>query len=74
MLFRSRLDKIFTGYYDGTEQPSDTQKRVSGIGLSVCATIIKAHGGNIGAKNRDAGGALFTFELAKGEDKTYDKQ
>lgn len=69
-----RLDKIFTGYYDGTEQPSDTQKRVSGIGLSVCATIIKAHGGQISAENREGGGALFAFELAREEDTFNDEQ
>ena len=67
-----RLDKIFTGYYDGTEQPSDTQKRVSGIGLSVCATIIKAHGGNITAENPSCGGAVFRFSLNTEE--VYDDQ
>lgn len=60
-----RLKNIFTGYYNGAEQPSDTQKRTSGIGLSVCATIINAHGGSISAENRNDGGALFRFELKK---------
>ena len=69
-----RLEKIFTGYYDASEQPADTEKRVSGIGLSVCATIIKAHGGKISAKNRDGGGALFAFELAREEDNFNDEQ
>ncbi len=60
---RDRLDKIFTGYYDSAEQPSDAGKRNAGIGLSVCATIIKAHGGRIVAENREGGGALFRFAL-----------
>ena len=34
-----------------------------GIGLSVCSTIIKAHGGVIFAKNRKEGGAIFGFTL-----------
>ncbi len=60
---RDRLEKIFTGYYDSAEQPSDTGKRNAGIGLSVCATIIKAHGSKIVAENREGGGALFRFAL-----------
>ena len=34
-----------------------------GIGLSVCKTIIKAHGGELKAENRPGGGAVFTFAL-----------
>lgn len=60
---RDRREKIFTGYYNSEEQPSDTGKRNAGIGLSVCASIIKAHGGKIVAENREGGGALFRFAL-----------
>ena len=38
-----------------------------GIGLSVCATIIKAHGGHINARNCPSGGAEFTFTLTTEE-------
>jgi two-component system sensor histidine kinase KdpD len=38
-----------------------------GIGLSVCATIIKAHGGQITARNCPTGGAEFTFTLTTEE-------
>lgn len=34
-----------------------------GIGLSVCATIIKAHGGDITAENAKDRGAIFRFTL-----------
>ena len=34
-----------------------------GIGLSVCLTIIKAHGGTMTAGNLPEGGAEFTFTL-----------
>ena len=60
---KERLDKIFTGYYNSEEQPSQTEKRNAGIGLSVCATIIKAHGGTITAQNSKGGGAVFRFSL-----------
>ena len=39
-----------------------------GIGLSVCATIIKAHGSDITATNRPEGGAAFCFALKLEED------
>ncbi len=56
-----RLKTIFTGY-GGESSPTDT-KINSGIGLSVCATIIKAHGGDIRAENLKNGGAVFRFTL-----------
>lgn len=36
-----------------------------GIGLSVCAAIIQAHGGTIEAGNREGGGAVFRFFLER---------
>ena len=39
-----------------------------GIGLSVCAAIIKAHGSEIFAENRKSGGAVFRFALERGGD------
>lgn len=60
---KSRLENIFTGYYQKEEDTGDTKRRNAGIGLSVCATIIKAHGGRIYAENRESGGAVFTFTL-----------
>ena len=62
-----KFDRIFTGYNDKDEDTSDTQSRNAGIGLSVCATIIKAHGGDITAENAKDGGAVFRFSLATEE-------
>lgn len=39
-----------------------------GIGLSVCETIVKAHGGNLERGNRADGGAIVSFALMKGEE------
>lgn len=58
-----KLERIFMGYNDKTENSSDTKARNAGIGLSVCATIVKAHGGDITAKNGKDGGAVFRFNL-----------
>ena len=60
------LNRIFNGYYEAKEEPADNKKN-AGIGLSVCATIVRAHGGNIAAENRKDGGAVFRFSLATEE-------
>lgn len=59
---RERLHTLF----DGTQQPEEGRedaRRDMGIGLSVCRTIVSAHGGTITAKNRKEGGALFRITL-----------
>ena len=60
---KENLSNIFTGYFEPQDAPVDHQKRSMGIGLSVCATIIKAHGGDISARNQKSGGAVFRFSL-----------
>lgn len=58
-----RLRQLFTGYLDREDMPSDGTRHNMGIGLSVCSAIIRAHGGEISAKNNLAGGASFSFTL-----------
>ncbi|MBE6563147.1 MAG: PAS domain-containing sensor histidine kinase [Ruminococcaceae bacterium] len=58
-----KLDTLFTGYSTEGDEVADGQKKNAGIGLSVCATIIKAHGGSIEAENLKTGGSLFRFAL-----------
>ena len=58
-----RIGALFTGHYTTSQEMADSQKKNAGIGLSVCATIIKAHGGSINAENLASGGAVFRFSL-----------
>lgn len=68
-----RMDTLFTGYYTSKEDMADSRKKNAGIGLSVCATIIRAHGGNIKAENIKTGGAVFRFTLDV-EDESSDSE
>ena len=57
--------------FDGSPRAagtSDDHKRNMGIGLSVCNSIIRAHGGSLEAVNCAAGGAEFSFTLPLEED------
>ncbi len=45
------------------ETKRQDSRRTMGIGLSVCRTIIRAHGGSLSAANRPEGGALLSFTL-----------
>ena len=63
---KERLNGIFNGSYhlfEGRTASSDSKKHNSGIGLSVCQTIVKAHDGAITAENNPVGGAVFRFSL-----------
>ncbi len=56
------LPRLFDGYFMHASDNTGDSKRNMGIGLSVCMTIIKAHGGNMNGCNKN-GGAEFTFTL-----------
>ena len=59
--------------FSGNQSPdtrADSGRSNMGIGLSVCAAIVRAHGGEIWAKNRKEGGAAFCFTL-KLEEETH---
>lgn len=62
-----RLKHLFSGYYAPEETSTDSRRHNSGIGLSVCATIVRAHGGDISADNLKSGGAVFRFSLNREE-------
>ena len=62
-----KLVTIFDGSsYSWTASASADGRKGMGIGLSICKTIINAHGGSIGAVNQTVG-AEFYFTLPKEE-------
>ena len=60
---KDRLEHLFSGYLERMDVSADSSRNNMGIGLSVCASIIKAHGSVISAENLKNGGALFRFAL-----------
>ena len=54
---------LFESYSSSTENRDSLSKRNMGIGLSVCMSIIKAHGGTMRAQNMADCGAEFSFAL-----------
>lgn len=58
----SKIESIFDGFSQADTSSSDSNKGL-GIGLSICKTIVNAHGGNISVTNKEGGGAVFTFTL-----------
>lgn len=66
-IVQEKLKTLFTTFSQ-SETKTDGTTHSMGIGLSVCATIIRAHGGNISAENSKAGGALIRFSLNLEED------
>lgn len=59
-----RLHDLFGSYPRLTPSvPVDGQRNNMGIGLSVCSTIIRAHGRTLHAENRETGGTTFRFSL-----------
>ena len=63
----SRLETIFDGEGQDPSQVSSDGYKGMGIGLSICKTIVLAHGGNIEAKNL-GDGAEFIFTLPAEEE------
>lgn len=57
------FNHLFDGYMPGTLTDESDSKRNMGIGLSVCMSIVKAHGGDMTAWNKPDGGAVFKFTL-----------
>ena len=65
------LPNLFEGGMHTQENEESDARRNMGIGLSVCMSIIKAHNGNMHAKNKKNGGAVFAFSLPMQEVNGY---
>ncbi|MDM0109008.1 ATP-binding protein [Variovorax sp. J22R24] len=50
------IDRIFEPFVS-------TKAAGLGVGLSICRTIVEAHGGHLSARSGDEGGAVFEFTL-----------
>lgn len=57
------LQNLFGNYFVTDKETKQDRKKNMGIGLSVCMTIIKAHGGGMKAYNAGQGGAVLEFWL-----------
>lgn len=68
-----RLPTLFDGGFAGNRPGGSDGKKNMGIGLSVCRTIVKAHGGTMTAENTPEG-ARFRFELPLKEDENNEAQ
>lgn len=55
------MSRLFERFY--TRQQTGSERKGAGIGLSICKSIVEAHGGEIAAQNDPAGGAVFRFTL-----------
>jgi two-component system sensor histidine kinase KdpD len=53
-------ERLFEKFYQTRHESAQSGV---GLGLAICRAIIKVHGGNIHARNRDEGGAEFIFVL-----------
>jgi signal transduction histidine kinase len=56
----THLEQVFDAFYT-------TKSSGTGMGLSICRSIIDAHGGKLWAEANEPGGALFQFTLPGGE-------
>jgi len=63
-----RMGNLFSALLENNSTPVDSTRSNMGIGLSVCRTIIKAHGSELKAGNRPGGGASFRFALEMEEE------
>src|SRR5207247_1459003 len=52
--------RVFEKFYRGS---ANSARPGAGLGLAICESIVRAHGGRMSAANRREGGAVFTAWL-----------
>lgn len=57
---------VFDMFYSGANKVADSRRSL-GLGLSLCKSIINAHGGEIKVLDNKPHGTIFTFTLPAGE-------
>lgn len=69
------VKKLFERFYQG-KNSADMHLGGSGIGLNLCRSIVRLHGGDVTARNREDGksGACFIIELPLGKEHLKEKQ
>lgn len=58
--------RVFDMFFCGTNKIADSRRSL-GLGLSLCKSIIHAHGGEISVADHVPHGTIFTFSLPTGE-------
>ena len=62
----SEKEKVFQMFYSGSNPVADCRRSL-GLGLSLCKSIITAHGGEITVSDNAPAGTIFTFTIPSGE-------
>ena len=62
----AQKERIFDMFYSGANQIADSRRSL-GLGLSLCRSIVTAHGGTITVSDNEPSGTIFTFTLPAGE-------
>jgi len=62
----SEKEKVFQMFYSGSNPIADCRRSL-GLGLSLCKSIITAHGGEIVVTDNVPAGTIFTFTVPSGE-------
>jgi two-component system sensor histidine kinase KdpD len=55
-------EAVFDKFYR-TREARTSGRRGAGIGLAICKSIVEAHHGSIGVRDREGGGSVFWFTL-----------
>lgn len=63
--------RVFDMFYSGANKVADSRRSL-GLGLSLCKSIITAHGGEISVTDNQPQGTIFTFTVPAGEVKLHE--